>query len=179
MNGIDFHQELTMSVGRSRNQGELTLCDVRLPYSATALLRGEGMGTNPEELLISAMGACFSRALAALLSARQLPAESLKVAVDGVVVQEPALEFRSLTVNLTVYGAVQGRAKEYRQAAETALNHCFIGGLISHKVACRIGELTLATAAVEQPYVPGLLRAAWLPPQHVAPGKTGSLAARR
>lgn len=171
MNHINFHQELTMSVGRPQNQGELTLCDERLSYSATALLRGEGMGTNPEELLTSAVGACFSRTLAAVLSVQQLPAESLKVVVDGVVVQEPALEFRSLTVNPTVYGAVQGRAKDYHRAAETALNHCFIGNLISHKVAYRLGELTLVAVAAEQSHGPRILRAAWLPPRRDAPEK--------
>lgn len=151
MSEARFHQELTLSVGCPQNQGELTLCGKRLTYSAPASLQGKGAGTNPEELLISAVGACFSLTLAAVLSARRLPAESLKVAADGVVARGSALEFRSVTVHPTLYAAALDRAEDYRKAAEAALKHCFIGGLISHKVAYRLGQLTLAQAAETTP----------------------------
>lgn len=164
MNEADFHQILTVSVGRPRNEGELTLGGERLRYSAPASLNGKGVGTNPEELLISAVGACFSLTLAAILSVRKLPAASLEVAVDGVVAHGPALEFRSVTVHPSVYAAAGDRADDYRRAAEAALQRCFIGGLISAKVAYRLGEVTLVPAVADELPVPRLLRAAWLPP---------------
>lgn len=176
MNEANFHQELTMSVGRPQNEGELTLCGEPLPYSAPASLNGKGVGTNPEELLISAVGACFSLTLAAILSARKLPAESLKVAADGVVVRGSALEFQSLTVRPTIYAAAEDRADDYRRAAETARQRCFIGGLISAKVAYRLGDVVLVPAVAEKPPLPRLLRAAWLPPQREESENPSSLA---
>jgi organic hydroperoxide reductase OsmC/OhrA len=154
MNDIKFHQELTISVGRPQNEGELTLGGARLPYSAPASLHGKGTSTNPEELLISAVGACFSLTLAGVLSARHLPATRLKVAADGVVVRETALEFRSLTVHPTFYGAAPEHAADYRQAAETALKRCFIGSLISPKVKYCLGEITLMETPADAPPAP-------------------------
>ncbi|HSN17206.1 MAG TPA: OsmC family protein [Gammaproteobacteria bacterium] len=176
MDQANFHQELTMSVDHPQNEGELTLCGEALPYSAPASLNGKGVGTNPEELLISAVGACFSLTLAATLSARKLPAERLKVAADGVVVRGPALEFQSLTVHPTIYAAAEDRADDYRRAAEAALQRCFIGGLISAKVAYHLGDVALVPAVTEKPPRPRLLRAAWLPPQREDSANPGRLA---
>lgn len=63
MNKMVFQKHLTMSVGKPQNEGELTLGGKPITCSAPAVMNGRGVGTNPEELLVSAVAACYSLTL--------------------------------------------------------------------------------------------------------------------
>jgi uncharacterized protein (DUF2249 family)/organic hydroperoxide reductase OsmC/OhrA len=107
---------------------------------------GVGEGTSPEELLLSAVGSCFTATLAGLTGARRLPAASIEVRVEGTVSDYPGPTARvsAITVNPTFVGIESGREKDYESAAMTARERCFIGKHLGPQVSYRVGEVEFA-----------------------------------
>jgi peroxiredoxin-like protein len=68
----DFVQRVAWQGGRD-GSGSLELAGAGLALSIPKQLNGPGAGTNPEELMLSALGACFSMTLG-LIAARAQPA---------------------------------------------------------------------------------------------------------
>ncbi|MDQ0808130.1 OsmC family protein [Priestia megaterium] len=56
-----------------------------LEVSVPKELDGPGIGTNPEELLISSANNCYMITLAAMLSNRKTEVEKLEVSSEGIV----------------------------------------------------------------------------------------------
>lgn len=143
MNTMVFSNRITMSVGRAQNEGRLVLGGHSLSCSAPAVMNGKGVGTNPEELLISAVACCYSLTLAGVLQMRKLPATEIETSVEGVVVRDGSLHFDRITVNPTVRGADPGKEENYRNAADAARDRCFIGSTVKNSLSYTVGTVNL------------------------------------
>ena len=67
---LSFTSKLTWSGG---SQGVVETGGQSLQFSMPASMGGLGVGTSPEELLLSAVGSCYTATLAGLTEARRLP----------------------------------------------------------------------------------------------------------
>lgn len=143
MNTMVFGNRITMSVGRPQNEGRVTLGGHSLQCSAPAVMNGKGVGTNPEELLISAVACCYSLTLAGVLQLRKLPATEIETAVEGVVIRDGGLRFDRITVSPTIRGADSEREEDYRIAADTARDRCFIGSTVKSALNYSVGTVNL------------------------------------
>ncbi len=128
--------------------GQIEAGNERFGFSAPASMGGLGVGTNPEELLLSAVGACYTATLAGLLKAVGLPMVSVQVRVDGTVSDypDPGARVSSLVVNPTFTGFEASRESEYEKAAFKARERCFIGRHLGPQVSYRVGEVAFAQA---------------------------------
>jgi peroxiredoxin-like protein len=141
---LSFTSKLTWSGGR--HAGIVETGGQSLQFSVPASMGGVGEGTSPEELLLSAVGSCYTATLAGLTRARRLPASSIEVRVEGTVSDYPGPTARisTITVNPTFVGLESGREKDYESAAMTARERCFIGKHLAPQVSYRVGEVDFA-----------------------------------
>ena len=79
---LSFTSKLTWSGG---SQGVVETGGQSLQFSVPASMGGLGVGASPEELLLSAVGSCYTATMACLTEARRLPAASIEVRVEGTV----------------------------------------------------------------------------------------------
>lgn len=132
--------------GRGR-QGEGTMHagEETIHYSGPANMGGKGSGTNPEELLLAAVTACYSGTLFRVLQQRGLPVESVRIRTEGVVANYPGdAKFNRLTVNPTIIGGDAASEEAYVQAAEVARQECFIGRTVRDYLDYTVGAVTVA-----------------------------------
>lgn len=115
-----------------------------ISYSAPSSMGGKGTGTSPEELLISAVTACYSGTLFAILKRSELPVTRIQIRSEGVVSDYPLkAKFSRLIVTPVIYGADASREQDYSQAALSARNRCFIGKTIIGNVSYEVGQTVL------------------------------------
>lgn len=143
MDKMIFQKHLTMSVGKPQNEGELTLGGQPVACSAPAVMHGKGVGTNPEELLVSAVAACYSLTFAGVLQARRLPATGIETDAEGTVIRDKGLRFDRISVSPVIHGADRNRDAEYKSAAEIARERCFIGSTVKKSLDYVLGSVTL------------------------------------
>ncbi len=116
------------------------------PYSFGARFENE-RGTNPEELLVSAVGACYSATLFSLLRRAELPAKAVRIAAAGTVSDYPLrARFARLTVSPTILDGDPSRRSEYEQTAAAAIERCFVGRTIGGNVDYELGSVTVTPA---------------------------------
>lgn len=116
----------------------------RLSYSAPAEMGGLGYGANPETLLLSAVGSCYSITLSRILKNADLPFSRIHVTADGSVVGFPReMRFTTISVHPEIRDADRNRAEEYAQAAQRARDRCFIGSVVRDSLDYRVGEVKL------------------------------------
>lgn len=144
---LSFTSKLTWS--KDRHSGVVETGGQSMQFSVPASMGGLGEGTSPEELLLSAVGSCFTATLAGVAGARGLPAASIEVRVEGTVSDYPGPSARvsAITVNPTFAGFEPSRETEYVDAAMTARERCFIGKHLGPQVGYRVGEVAFAEEA--------------------------------
>jgi peroxiredoxin-like protein len=149
MRELRFDVDLSW-VGSGRSgAGRISGEDVELEYSVPASMGGRGAGTNPEELLVCAVGSCYSATLLGVLRRAGLPADEVRVAAQGTVTGYPEqARFARLRVSPTVAGGDPARADEYRHAAETAHARCFVGHTLAGDVDYQLGSVAVEPAGV-------------------------------
>src|SRR5689334_983706 len=82
---------------------------------------GRGVGTNPEELLVSAVSSCYTATLFGVLNRAKLPVDSLVVKASGTVTGLPGrARFAGIVVTPTILGGDLVRQREYEAAARGA-----------------------------------------------------------
>jgi peroxiredoxin-like protein len=142
---LSFISKLTWSGGR-HGPGVVETGGQSLQFSVPASMGGVGVGTSPEDLLLSAVGSCYTATLAAILDSRGLSVQSFEVVVQGLVSQYPgpAAALSSIVVNPRFIGIESGREKECESAAMTARERCFIGKHLGPQVSYRVGEVEFA-----------------------------------
>lgn len=147
MPDLSFSSKTTWSGGRL-SSGLLVTGGQTVQFSVPASMGGLGAGTNPEELLLSAVGACYTATLSAILEAARLPSAAFEVRVEGSVSDHPGPDARisAITVHPTFAGAESGREPEYESAAGKARERCFIGKHLGSQVNYRLGEVRFAEA---------------------------------
>jgi peroxiredoxin-like protein len=130
--------------GRER-EGTISVDGHTVTFSAPANMGGKGSGASPETLLLSAVTACYSLTLLAILQKRQLAVESISVQTDGTVTGHPReTKFAAIVVNPGIHGGDVSRAAEYRGAADEACTICFIGQTVAAGgVAYNVGTVTV------------------------------------
>lgn len=144
MGEVNFEAELAWSGTGRDGAGEIRTDDLTMELSSPETMGGRGIGTNPEELLVCAVSACYTATLSGVLRARELPADSLAVGATGTVNGFPGhARFARLVVSPTIAGADIERRAEYEQAASVAHERCFIGHTLSPEVSYQVGSVRL------------------------------------
>lgn len=149
MTDLMFESEVSWE-GRGREgAGVATTGGQTLVYSAPSSMGGRGVGTSPEELLVSAVASCYSGTLFHLLLRDGLPAHDVVTHLMGVVSDYPSrnARFSRIIVNPTIMGADPDRFAEYQACARTAREHCFIGRALHATISYEVGEVTLRPSA--------------------------------
>jgi peroxiredoxin-like protein len=108
-----------------------------LTVSAPADMEGPGIGSNPEELLISAANNCYMITLGAMLGNRKIELEKLEVNSEGTVNREEGrLKFKQIIHRPVMYlkngsEVTQEKLLEIAVRAEKA---CFISQTLRNNV---------------------------------------------
>lgn len=79
-----FNSKIDWTGGRN-TIGSLQSGAINESISIPKSMAGPGVGTNPDELLLSASGACYTITLAAMLERNEIPTEAIKVDSEGIV----------------------------------------------------------------------------------------------
>jgi peroxiredoxin-like protein len=142
MTDLNFDIHASWSGLRRQGEGRISTGGQEVVYSGPASMGGQGKGTSPEELLVSAVTACYSGTLLHVLHDRGLPAEEVLVDARGTVTGYPEqADFSRLTVNPTAVGGDPARVDEYRAAAADARDRCFIGRVVRDHLSYDVGEV--------------------------------------
>lgn len=125
--------------GDRNGTGRMVTNGVEVPVSAPAQFAGPGVGSNPEELLISSVATCYIITLAAILSKRNIEYSHLDIESEGIVEKEGnTMQFKEIihrpVVILTGEHDEEKRQsiEQYTQRAEKA---CFIGQTLKPNIA--------------------------------------------
>jgi peroxiredoxin-like protein len=100
-------------------------------------LEGPGVGTNPEELLISAANNCYMITLSAMLSNRKIEVEKLKVVSEGRVDKvEGRLKFSKIVHRPSLYISSEADVtpEKLKELAVRAEKACFISNTLRSSV---------------------------------------------
>ncbi len=127
--------------GDRNGTGEMAIGGVRMSYSAPANLAGPGIGTNPEELLVASVSACYMVTLAAVLSRRGIDYSHLEIESEGVVQEEGnKLTFKEIIHKPVIYlnSGDDEKKNEVIQLADRAEKACFISKTIQPQVAVSV-----------------------------------------
>jgi osmotically inducible protein OsmC len=142
MSDLDFDVELMWSETGGKGTGEIQVNDLMLELSGPESMGGRGVGTNPEELLVSAVSSCYTATLFGVLRRARLPVDSLAVAATGTVTGFPgSARFARIVVSPTILGGDLERQPEYEAAADIAHDRCFIGRALAPEVAYEVASV--------------------------------------
>lgn len=129
----------------SDGEGQILAADQRIRYSGPDNMGGRGVGTNPEQLLLAAVTACYSGTLHRVLEKAALPAAHVRVDTVGTVENFPrAPRFSRIVVSPTVEGGDAARLAEYEAAAHRARDLCFIGRTVRDALDYAVGTVSVA-----------------------------------
>lgn len=113
-----------------------------LPIAVGKEFQGTGEGTNPEELLTSAVAACYSITFGILAANRKVPVESFSVRAVGEVEQNGnSLVFTKLVLHPKIVlaeGADEAAYKLAEDLAHKAETYCIISNAIRDKVSVSV-----------------------------------------
>jgi peroxiredoxin-like protein len=148
MNDLRFQIELRWSGTGRDGAGKVLTDDLTLELSAPQAMGGRGVGTNPEELLVSAVSSCYTATLSAVLDRAKLPVDSLAVDASGTVTGLPGrARFAGIVVRPTILGGDLTRQPEYEAAARLAHDRCFIGRALAPEVSYEVDSVQVREAA--------------------------------
>lgn len=138
--------EFTVNIGWTgsgrEGEGVVLTGGQRVAYAAPATMGGKGVGTSPEELLLAAVGSCYSATLFRVVERRGLPVERVSVDVRGFVEDYPeAARFARIVVQPTIVGGEAGALDQYGELALRARDLCFIGKAVRGNVAYEVGDV--------------------------------------
>lgn len=112
--------------------------DNHFTISVPPEFQGPGVGTNPEELLTSAIGACYSMTFGIIAANRKLPVVSVRANVRGEVEQAGAqFTYTRCTIQPTITLAAEATDEQMHQAEEMAHKadlYCIITNAVRDKV---------------------------------------------
>jgi peroxiredoxin-like protein len=144
MGDLCFNVELRWSGTGRDGAGEIQADGLALELSGPKSMGGRGVGTSPEELLVSAVASCYTATLFAVLRRVRLPVDSVAVAASGKVTGFPGkTRFASIRVSPTILGGAAERQEEYEASAIFARERCFIGHTLAPEVGYEVGAVTV------------------------------------
>jgi peroxiredoxin-like protein len=152
MSDLSFDVELMWSETEGKGAGEIQTDDLVLELSGPESMGGRGFGTNPEELLVSAVSSCFTATLFGVLRRAQLPVDSLAVDASGTVTGLPGhARLARIAVRPTILGGDVERHAEYEEGANIAHYRCMIGRTLGPDVLYEVGPVRVQEDAVLAP----------------------------
>jgi peroxiredoxin-like protein len=112
------------------------------PISVPPEFQGPGAGTNPEELLASALAACYTITFGIIAGNRKLPFVGVKTEATGMVEQNGAqFTYTEIVVKPTITlaaGASDDDVKVAEDMSHKADLYCIITNAVRDKVKIRI-----------------------------------------
>ncbi len=150
MSDLTFNSKVTWRGRAWAGAGVLSTGGQKMMFSAPSSMGGRGIGTSPEELLLSAVASCYSGTLFHLLARDGLPAEEVDVQATGTVSDYPGAQarFSRVVVHPTIHAGEPFREEEYRECARTARDHCFIGRALRSDISYDVGEISVVPASL-------------------------------
>ena len=145
---LTFESRVTWRGRERAGTGVLTTGQQEVAFSAPSSMGGRGVGTSPEELLVSAVASCYAGTLLHLLARDGLPAEEVRVRATGTVGDFPGAKarFSQVIVHPTIRGGEPSRERAYTVSARTAREHCFIGKALRDDIRYEVGEVSVTPA---------------------------------
>ncbi|MCL6442316.1 MAG: OsmC family protein [Alicyclobacillus sp.] len=154
MADLSFSTRLAWHGTGREGEGMVVIGDGEITYSAPEFMGGKGAGTSPEELLIAALGACYSGTLFGVLRKKGLPVEKVSIGAEGVVTGYPMqAKFSKLIVHPTIHGGDSKQDIAYRLASVEARDKCFIGKTIAGNVEYEVGDLHVISEDEDAPAI--------------------------
>jgi len=103
--GAEETQEYSVGIvwsGDAKGKGEVRTgsCAVVIPIGGATDLGGCGVGANPEELLLAAVGSCFVNTWAIFIAKLKLAYAEPAVRVEGTLGKDPAGGFKMLSTRI-------------------------------------------------------------------------------
>jgi peroxiredoxin-like protein len=89
--------------GDRQGVGTLEGTGLSTKFSVPSNLGGPGVGTNPEELLLSAAYGCYLITLTILLANRKVPFTRIELESEGTVINDKGLQFDRIEHRPTIY----------------------------------------------------------------------------
>ena len=112
--------------------------------------QGAGEGTNPEELLTTAISACYTITFGIVAANRKLPVESVDVTATGFVEQSGAsFVYKSITVRPVITLAADATDEQIALAqdmAHKADSYCIVTNAVRGKVEVVIEPLVVRSS---------------------------------
>jgi peroxiredoxin-like protein len=144
MGDLEFDVQVGWSGTGREGLGTIDTDDLVLELSTPASMGGRGVGTNPEELLVSAVAACYTATLFGVLRRARLSVSSLAATASGTVTGFPGrARFERIAISPTIVGGDTRRRGEYEDAANLAHDRCFIGATLAPEVAYEVGSVQI------------------------------------
>jgi peroxiredoxin-like protein len=136
--------------GDSNGDGTVSNSGAAVSYGLPGSLGGAAGRTNPEELLMSSVAACYSITLAVLAERRKLPVSRIEVTVEGDVIRQPGgtLKFVAMRLKprITLNSADESQIKVTHDFAHKAEQYCLISNVIRGNVELSV-DPEIITAA--------------------------------
>ena len=114
---------------------------VTIPIGSAVDLGGSGQGTNPEELLLSAVGACFVGTWAIFLKKLGLAYAEPALSVEGTLEKDPAGGYRMTGIDITcavpesLLGSERAAVEKTLQLAE---KYCIVSKVARASMPVRV-----------------------------------------
>ncbi|MEP6755907.1 MAG: OsmC family protein [Chthonomonadales bacterium] len=128
----------TSYAGGSKGDGIASATGTDVAYSLPPELGGEPGRTNPEQLLLASVAACYSLTLSVLAERKRLPFVKVEVNAEGAVIVQPGgtLKYTSikLTPTITMDNADETQLKSMEDFAHKAELYCPISGALRGNV---------------------------------------------
>lgn len=111
---------------------------VENPINVPVEYQGPGGGTNPEELLASAIAACYTMTLGIIVANRKLPVKTIETSAVGLVEQNgPQFTYRAVTIKPVI--SMEGeptleQLKLTEDMAHKADGYCIITNAVRGKL---------------------------------------------
>jgi len=148
----EFAQKAVWQGGRD-GHGALAVGGIDVPLSIPVQLKGPGAGSNPEELMLSALAACFSMTLG-LIAVRAQPAvQRIETEIHGTVdlVRQPRPNLKFLEIRFSPH--LWLAADQPEPSADALLKLCQQaedGCFITQTVKAGVGQIVLDPPVVHR-----------------------------
>lgn len=134
--------------GGREGSGVIQTKGLSTPISVPSNMKGSGIGTNPEELLLSAASGCYLITLGILLQKRHLPVQQIHLESEGVAVIDPVLRYDRIIhrPKILLLDPTEEQVELARKLALDAEINCMVStsmrGNVLFKVEPTIEEVT-------------------------------------
>ncbi|MFC7391814.1 OsmC family protein [Scopulibacillus cellulosilyticus] len=123
--------------GGRAGKGHIRTEGIDNTVSIGAEMNGPGQGTNPDELLISAVATCYMMTLGIALDRQGLPYEKITVTSKGIVSDEGGLHFKEIIhypATIIEKGTPRDTKEKILKAMEQAEKDCMIAKALKGNV---------------------------------------------